>query len=98
MSATLRNQAAIRLPRCIALERGAQSSAQRILPIPREPLELSFGRPELVECVSIVQPTVLHDVSDRIRVLDLDQRILVEYQEVRKLTNLERPDVLPQSD
>src|SRR5207253_1699326 len=65
---------------------------------PPEPRNRLLPRPDLVQCTSIVQPAVLHYVLDRVRVLDVLERILVEHLKIRELPRLERPEILLVSD
>jgi hypothetical protein len=51
--------------------------------------ELLLFRPELVECVAFVQGTVFHDPVDRVAVVNVDERVLVEDHQIRQLARLE---------
>src|SRR5208337_264995 len=58
-----------------------------------EPLrfERPLARPEFVECICVVQPPVLHDLSKSERVLNVFQRIFVEHEKIRELARLKAP-------
>ena len=55
-------------------------------------------RPDHVECVPVVDLTVLDHVLDRVGVLDVVERVAMQYEDVGELADLDRADVLLQPD
>ena len=46
-----------------------------------------------IQCVSFIQPSVLHHLVDRIGVSDIIQRILIQNDQVGKLSGLDTSEV-----
>src|ERR1051325_5300745 len=66
----------------------------RVLRPPPETRHHLLPRPDLVERVGIVEAAVLHHVLERVGVLDVVERILVEHLKVRQLPRLQRADIV----
>src|SRR5688572_25852631 len=64
-----------------------------IAPLPL-PLEFSLLGPDLIECLSIVQLSVFHHVTDRVCITDVPERVLIEHDEIGQLAGFQRPQVL----
>src|SRR5437764_12757868 len=64
-----------------------------VLPEPQRQ-QRSSARPQLIESLSVVEPPVFHHFPQRQRIADVQQRVLVENQQIRILAALERPELL----
>src|SRR5205085_474497 len=65
---------------------------------PPQPRDLLLPGPDLAHRIAVVQATVLHHVTNGVRVLDVLERILVEHLKVGQLPRLERSEVFLVSD
>src|SRR6185437_8718131 len=61
-------------------------------------LELFLLGPNLVQRVALEQLSILHYPVDAVRVVNIFERVFVEYQKVREFSGLDRADVVRASD
>src|SRR5690349_4964406 len=64
----------------------------------RHRLHLLLPRPQLIERVAVVQATVLHHVTDRVRIANVVERVRIEHDEIGELPCLDRSEIAPEPD
>src|SRR5213595_2111601 len=82
--------------RVVSGERAAAFGRARrgtVFPEPQR-RQRSSARPQLIESPGVVEPPVFHYFPQRQRIADVQQRVLVENQQIRILAALERPELL----
>src|SRR5881394_2068306 len=81
--------------RVVSGERAAAFGRARrgtVFPEPQR-RQRSSARPQLIESPGVVEPPVFHHFPQRQRIADVQQRVLVENQQIRVLPALERPEL-----
>src|SRR5438045_215411 len=77
---------------------GSASNRRRRPVLPHEMLQCALARVHLVQRVPVIHAPVLHHVADRVGVLDVIERILIEYDEIRELAPLDRAEIAAHAD